>query len=156
MARKKEPSTAEKPERVVVDEIFDDGMARLLRAARRSGITDEKDFSIHTWGEEWEDFIESWRVEAFIGYPSKQRLREGDVFFIADGSKLNANYKPIPRDRAFAEHLLLPPEQSIEIARNEIKKQHYKLAATKMSIGEKDKKSLIEKVDKKFDSTPQL
>ena len=156
MAKKKELSLTQKSERVVVDEIFDDGMARLLRAARLADITDEKDFSIHAWGEECEDFIESWRVEAFVGYPTRQRLREGDVFFFADGSKLNVKYKPIPRDSASSEHLLLPSEKSIEIARNEIKKQFYKLSATKMSIGEKDKKSLIEKVDKKFDDTPQL
>jgi hypothetical protein len=156
MAKRKEPTPTKNSERVVVDEIFDDGMARLLRAARRSDITDKKDFYIHSWGEEREDFIESWRVEAFIGYPTKKQLREGDVFFIADGSKLNADYKPIPRARAAAEHLLIPPEKSIEMARNEIKKQYYKLVATQMSTSEKDKEVLIEKVDKKFEDTQQL
>lgn len=156
MAKKQEPAVSLKSERIVVDEIFADGMARLLRAARLPDITDEKDFSINAWSEEREDFIESWRVEAFVGYPTKQRLREGDVFFIADESKLNAKYKPIPRDSAASVHLLLPPDESLEIARNEIKKQFYKLSATKMSTGEKDKKSLIEKVEKKLDGTLQL
>ena len=64
------PGLSEKSERIVVDEIFDDGTARLLRAARLPNTAQEKDFAIHTWGEEREDFIEAWRVEAYVGYPS--------------------------------------------------------------------------------------
>lgn len=141
---------SEKSERIVVDEIFDDGTARLLRATRLPNTAQEKDFAIHTWGEEREDFIEAWRVEAFVGLPTKQRLKEGDVFFIADGTKLNANYQPIRRERARLEHLLLDWDTSREIARKEIKKQFYKLTASKISIGERDRKILIDKVDKKF------
>jgi hypothetical protein len=150
------PELSEKSERIVVDEIFDDGTARLLRAARLPNTAQEKDFAIHTWGEEREDFIEAWRVEAFVGYPSMLKLKEGDVFFIADGTKLNVNYKPIPRERARLEHLLLDWDTSREIARKEIKKQFYKLSASKISIGEKDRKILNDKIDKKFedDSPP--
>ncbi|MBW2119310.1 MAG: hypothetical protein JRH09_15500 [Deltaproteobacteria bacterium] len=151
MTKQKEPSLNKKSERVVVDEIFDDGIARLLRSPRLPNIADKVSFAIQNWDEEREDFIESWRVEAFVGYPSKQRLREGDVFFIADGSKLTANYKPIPREKARQEHLLLDWDISSGIARNEIKKQFSKLAATKMSTGTKDREKLIDKVDKKFD-----
>ena len=150
MPKKKEPIVNEKSERIVVDEIFDDGMARLLRVARSPNTAEEKDFAIHTWGEEREDFIKAWRVAAFVGYPSKLRLKEGDVFFIADGTKLNVNYKPIPRESACIEHLLLPRDTSREIARREIKKQFYKLAAAKMSTDSKDRYILINKVDKKF------
>ncbi len=150
MPKPKRPLLNEKSERLVVDEIFDDGMARLLRAGRLPDISDNKDYSIHTWGDEHEDFIESWKVEAFVGYPSNMKLKEGDVLFIADGTKLNPKYKPISRDIARVEHLLLPSDISTGIARTEIKKQFYKLAAAKMSIGEKDTKLLIEKIDKKF------
>ena len=155
MAKKQKSGNRPKSARIVVDEIFDDGMARLLRAPRRPDIGDEKDFSINTWDEEREDFIESWRVEAFVGYNTKRKLREGDVFFVTDDSMLNRKYKPIPRDIAAAKHLLLPPEESTTIARNEIKKQFYKLSATKMSTGEKDKMALIEKVEKKFKDASQ-
>lgn len=144
------PKPNKKSERVVVDEIFDNGIARLLRAARLPNTAEEKDFAIHTWGEEREDFIEAWRVAAFVGYPSKLRLKEGDVFFIADGTKLNVKYKAIPRERACIEHLLLPWDTSRKIARREIKKQFYKLAAAKMSTDSKDRNILINKVDKKF------
>ena len=44
MATKRELSSIKKSERVVVDEIFDDGLARLLRAARLADIADDKDF----------------------------------------------------------------------------------------------------------------
>ena len=150
MPKPKRPLINEKSERVVVDEIFDDGIARLLRAGRLPGTSDIKDYSIHTWGDEREDFFESWKVEAFVGYHSKMKLKEGDVFFIADGIKLNPKYKPIPRDIARVEHLLIPSDISTGIARTEIKKQFYKLAAVKMSIEEKDTELLIEKIDKKF------
>ncbi len=144
----------EKSERVVVDEIFDDGMVRLLRAGRLPDISDIEDYSIHTWGVEREDFLESWKVEAFVGYPSKIDLKEGNVFFIADGTKLNPKYKPIPRDIARIEHLLLPSDISAGMARTEIKKQFYKLAAAKMSIGKRDTELLIDKIDKKFKDEP--
>lgn len=150
MVKQKKPSLSKKSQRVVVDEIFDDGIARLLRAPRLPNIADKESFDIQNWEEEYEDFIESWRVEAFVGYPSNIKLKEGDVFFIADGSKLKANYKPIPRERASKEHLLLHWDASRKIARNEIKKQFSKLAVTKLSTGTKDREILIDKVDKKF------
>ncbi len=156
MVKQKEPSLNKKSERVVVDEIFDDGMARLLRAQRLPNIADKESFDIQNWDEEYEDFIESWRVEAFVGFPTNMTLKEGDVFFIADGSKLKANYKPIPRDKARQEHLLLDWDISRGIARNEIKKQFSMLSATKLSIGTKDREKLINTVDKKFDNIPQL
>ena len=120
MPKKREPIVNERSERIVVDEIFDDGMARLLRVA------------------------------AFVGYPSKLQLKEGDVFVIADGTKLNMSYKPIPRERASLEHLLIHSDTSREIARREIKKQFYKLTAAQVSTGERERNILIDKVDKKF------
>ena len=51
----------EKSERVVVDEIFEDGLARLLRAKRVAKHPDN-DLGIHTWDEEREDFIEACKV----------------------------------------------------------------------------------------------
>lgn len=156
MTKQKEPSLNKKSERVVVDEIFDDGIARLLRAPRLPKIADKESFDIQNWGEEYEDFIESWRVEAFVGFPSNIKLKEGDVFFIADGSRLTANYRPIPREKARQEHLLLDWDISRRIARNEIKKQFSMLSATKLSIDTKDREKLINTVDKKFGDTPQL
>ena len=151
MTKQKEPSLNKKSERVVVDEIFDDEIARLLRAPRLPKIADKESFGIQNWGEEYEYFIESWRVEAFVGYPSNQRLREGDVFFIADGSKLTTNYKPIPREKARQEHLLLNSDVSRDIARNEIKKQFSKLATNKLSEDARDREKLVERVEKKFE-----
>ena len=152
MAKQKKPSLNKNSQRVVVDEIFDDGTARLLRAQRLTGIVDRGKFNIDSWGAEEEDFIESWRVEAFVGFPSSMKLREGDVFYIADGSKMNAKYKPIPRERARKEHLLLPWDKSRQIARDEIKMQYSKLTAINLSISTKDRKSLINKVEKKFNT----
>ena len=115
-----------KSERVVVDEIFDNGTARILRA-KRDAEANESDLSLDTWKEELEDFIDAWRVEAFVGFTSQRHLHEGDVFFIIDGSRLNNKYKPIPREKARSLHLLLPWEKSREYARQEIKKEFSKL-----------------------------
>jgi hypothetical protein len=144
-----------KSERVVVDEIFEDGLARLLRAKRAAKHPDN-DLGIHTWDEEREDFIEAWKVEAFVGFPTQRNLAEGDVFFIVDGSKLNRAYKPKPRTVARSIHLLQPPDESTEIARTEIKKQFYKLSAAQISAGKKrDTDTLIKRVDKKFETDTQ-
>ena len=150
--KKKVPSQVfSNSERVVVDEIFDNGTTRLLRAKRLPEGA-EGDFSIQTWGEEREDFVAVWRVEAFVGFPSKQCLKEGDVFFIADGTKLNNTYKPIPRERARKEHLLMPWETSRKIARMEIKKQFYKFAVTRMATKPKERATLLKQVEKKFET----
>jgi len=141
---------SKKSERVVVDEIFEDGLARLLRAKRAPKHPDD-DLGIHTWDEESEDFIEAWRVEAFVGFPTQRSLGEGDVFFIVDGSKLNRDYKPIARDVARSVHLLRAWDESTEIARAEIKKQFYKLSAAQIAAGKKrDTDKLMRRVDKKF------
>ena len=143
---------SKKSERVVVDEIFEDGLARLLRAKRAPKHSDD-DLGIHTWDEEREDFIEAWRVEAFVGFPTQRSLEEGDVFFIVDGSTLHRNYKPIARDLARSVHLLRPWDESKEIARAEIKKQFYKLSAAQITAGKKrDTDKLIRRVDQKFEA----
>lgn len=159
-AAKKSPRPRSTPgsERVVVDEIFDDGTVRLLRA-KKSKNSSERDLSIEAWDSESECFMKAWQVEAFVGFPASRRLREGDVFFIADGSRLTTTYgtkrdarrkKPLPREVAAKEHLLRPAEQSRELARQEIKKEFYKLTASRVTSGEKELEKLIDVVEEKF------
>ena len=155
MKQKKTKTTGLKPtiksERVVVDELFDSGLARLLRAKRNTKY-DPEDFSMDAWEKEQEDFIESWRIEAFAGFPSGRKLQEGDVFFIVDGSKLNNTYKPVPRESARLKHLLLPGERAREIARSEIKKEFYKLSAIQISSDKKRERNiLLKRVEKNIE-----
>ncbi len=101
---------SERSERVVIDELFDDGSPRLLRARRLFGCA-SGDLSIGTWGEEREDFLASWLVEAFVGFTGTRRLAEGDVFFLVDGDDLSNAYRGdaiLPRPAADAKHLLDP------------------------------------------------
>ena len=139
-----------KSERVVVDELFESGFARILRARRIAGAS-PGDLGINTWGKEREDFLEAWRVEAFVGYSSGRRLREGNIFFIKDGTRLNGKYKPIPRDVAARIHLLLPWEESRRIARREIKREFAVISAVQMSPdSERLRERLVKRVEKKF------
>ncbi len=147
MTNDKMPSR--KSERVIVDEIMDNGIARILRAPRQPGAPPD-DLSINTWGDEREDFISAWRLEAFVGYETRQHLSEGDVFFVVDGEKLREEYKPIHRIEAQELHLLRPWDESRKIARNEIKMQFCKLAASAMATRPQQKKQLIQKVEKKY------
>ncbi|MFQ5486569.1 MAG: hypothetical protein ACE5DO_14725, partial [Desulfobacterales bacterium] len=152
-----------KSERVVVDEIFSDNTVRLLRA-KRSKNSGPKDFSIDTWNSECETFMKAWQVAAFVGLPTQRKLREGDVFFVTDGSKLTTTYgtpldkkrkKPIPREAAAREHLLSPIDKSRELARQEIKKEFYKLSACKMTSDKKEVEKLLKAVEDKFkDNAP--
>ena len=137
-------------ERIVVDEIFDDTKARILRARFEPANNRKEVFSIEHWGDETEDFIDAWRLEAFAGFPSARRLKEGDVFFVRDGRTLTNRYKPISRERAKETHLLLSWEDAHRIARVEIKKQYYKLAASQMAADRREKNALLKKVEKKF------
>lgn len=147
-----------KSERVVVDEIFDDGTARLLRA-NKSTNSAETDLSIEAWNNEYECFMKAWQVEAFVGFPTWRKLREGDVFLIADGSKLTTTYgttvdiqrkKPLPREVAAKAHLLRPADKTREIARTEIKKEFYKLSAARMTSDKNEMEQLIKTVEAKF------
>lgn len=136
-------------ERIVIDEIFDGRVARILRAPRLPGIN-TSELLIDTWGEEKEDFLDVWRLEAFVGFTSMHFLKEGDIFFIFDGRRLTNDYKPIPRIEAKHMHLLLSWDDSRQLARQEIKKEFYKLAAAKMTDHESSRNILMGKVDKKF------
>ncbi len=148
--KKKAPlKISAKSERVVVDEIFDNGTTRLLRASRLPDCA-EDDYSIETWSEEREEFVDAWRIEAFVGFTTNQNLKEGDVFFISDGTKLKKNYKPGSKEKARDEHLLLPWRTSREIARIEIKKQFHKLAATRIATRPGERNTFLKRVDKKF------
>ncbi|OGR04899.1 MAG: hypothetical protein A2511_02045 [Deltaproteobacteria bacterium RIFOXYD12_FULL_50_9] len=138
-----------KAERIVVDEIMDNGTARILRAPRLPD-TQIEDLSIKSWGDEEEDFISAWRIEAFVGYDSKQHLAEGDVFFIVNGAELNNEYKPINRREAMLTHLLLPWDESRRIARNEIKMQYQKLAASEIASKPREEQYLIQRIENKF------
>jgi hypothetical protein len=125
------PSLGPQSERVVVDELFDNGTVRLLRSRRKRNKR-KNDFSITAWGWEREDIMETWRVEAFVGFTGGRTLAEGDVFFVADGSELNDKYEPIPLKAAQQEHLLMDWDDSREMARKDIKEQFYRLAATQV------------------------
>lgn len=151
-----------KSERIVVDEIIDgdDGKTtvRLLRA-KRSMNSSPEDMSIEAWNSETEDFIEAWQVEAFVGLPPGRKLREGDVFFIADRSKLDKYYgtkrskrhkKPLPRTVAENIHLLSPEENSREVARREIKMQFENLYATSITTDESDLNKMRSVINEKF------
>jgi hypothetical protein len=138
-----------KAQRIVVDEIMDNGTARILRAPRLPNAQ-AKDLSMKSWGDEQEDFISAWRLEAYVGFDSKQHLSEGDVFFIVDGAKLNNEYKPINRLEARELHLLLPWDESRKIARNEIKMQYQKLAAAEIASKPREEQYLLQRIENKF------
>ena len=133
-------------ERIVVDEIIENNQkwpkVRLLRAKRLPNKSDD-DLGIETWSEEVEDFISAWRVEAFVGFESRRKLREGDVFLVKDGRKLTEKYEPIERYRAVQDHLLVHWDESTEFARLEIKKGFAGLAAVQAAGTNKE---LVEKL----------
>jgi hypothetical protein len=141
-----------KSERVVVDEILEDDVVRLLRAKRKADAP-EADLGIDTWMDEKETFIKAWILEAFVGFPTQRKIKEGDVFYLVDGSKLHKHYKPIPRERARSIHHLKPWEETRSMARKEIKKEFFKLTAIKMASGnQKEKERLLKKVEKSIES----
>lgn len=147
-----------KSERIVVDEIFDDGTVRLLRAKKKRE-SPSGDLSIGAWDDEREYFIKAWQIEAFVGFQTARKLREGDVFLIVDGSQLTNKYgtkldprhkKPLPRKVAAKMHLIHPADRTREFARKEIKKEFYKLSAAKMTADKKELNEIIKMVEEKF------
>lgn len=149
---------SEKSERIVVDEVFDDKKARILRANRREDAT-AGDVSIGTWGEEREEVVSTWRLEAFVGFSGGRKLREGDVFLVVDGTLFDDSYDPrkleITRDAARKNHLLVDYDLSRSEARMEIKQQAFLLTAMRLAQGnEQAVKTLSRRIDQKF-STDQ-
>lgn len=133
-----------KTERVVVDEIMENGKARILRAPRLPGFPDS-DLSMDTWGDEAEDAITVWKLEAYVGFKAPRTLKEGDVFFIRDGSNLNEQYagaKVIKRDTAAGRHLIGTADESREQARKEIKERFYNLTAQRIGRNRQDRQNL--------------
>ena len=136
-------------ERVVVDEIFENGTVRLLRA-KRLPETNENDLGVENWDIEQEDFQRAWLVAAFVGYPSNKKLQEGDVFFFVNGEKLDKKYKPIKRDEARKKHLLRSWGESRDIARTEIKTEYYKLSASQLANSDVERDHLFNKIETKI------
>jgi len=134
----------ENSERVVVDEIMENGRARILRAPRLPK-TPRADLGIDTWGDEVEEAITVWKLEAYVGFKAPRKLKEGDVFFIRDGSDLSETYvgpKVIARDKAAEKHLIEAADQSREQARNEIKERVFNLTAQRAGRNKQDRDRL--------------
>ena len=137
-------------ERIVVDEIFKEAVpiARLLRSKRKQGAP-EYNMGIDNWDDETEDFIETWRVEAFVGYPSHLHLVEGDVFFVRDGFRLTQEYEPTIDE--IKTHLLMHYDDSKKLAREEIKAEYARLSVASLAVqDQKHHKQLDNLVNKKF------
>ena len=145
--------THPKAQRVVVDEIMDTGVARILRADRLPGFK-VSDLGIQSWSEEKEDFIEAWKLEAFVGLTGGRKLREGDVFFVKDGTLLNRNYRGkriIKRLEARKKHLIESLNDSTERARWEIKDETRKLTADYLATSKAEKNRLYKIIMKQKD-----
>ena len=137
--------TYAKAERVVVDEIMENGRARILRAPRLPGKPDT-DLGIDTWGDEVEDAITVTKLEAYVGFTVPRRLTEGDVFFVRDGSTLSEAYKGrkvIGRAKAAEKHLITEPDESREEARKEIKERFFSLTAQRAGRNQQDRRDLF-------------
>ncbi|NIM17934.1 MAG: hypothetical protein GTO45_38650 [Candidatus Aminicenantes bacterium] len=140
-------------ERIVVDEIFKESVpfARLLRSKRKEGAP-EYDMGIDNWDDETEDFIETWRVEAFVGYPPHMHLSEGDVFFVRNGYRLTQEYEREEDEAESKTHLLMHWDESKKLAREEIKAEYAKLFVASIAVQDlKHHKQLVNMVEKKFD-----
>ncbi|HPM75915.1 MAG TPA: hypothetical protein PK961_02405 [bacterium] len=136
-------------ERVVVDEVFDDGVVRLLRAKHKASKKDA--LTLDLWQDETIDVMKTKQVEAFVGFTAPRKLREGDVFYLVDGRLLNDDYKPIGRKQARLEHLLLDWDKGREFAREEIK-YHVRMLNVKHAESgtETDRQTIARLVDRSF------
>jgi len=162
----KRPRPNPKSERMVIDEVFSDGTARVLRASRKKD-RDDHGLDIEAWENEKEQEAKVLHLEFLLEHELEGRhLKEGDVFFLADGEdffekrlkhirKILKNYdkfdlEQVRREkktllREFSdiakklkpEHLIETAAASRELARREIKKEYHKLTVTQ---GIKDKK----------------
>lgn len=137
-------------ERVVVDEIFDNGTVRLLRARRNKAHLDDPGLGIKTWGKEKEEIWKSEDAELFVGFPPGRRLQEGDVFFIKDGSIFKKKLIKQYRKRPPSSPLLMGLNESRRKARDEIKEEFYNLTALQIAKNAETFESLKKQVSKKI------
>jgi hypothetical protein len=181
----KRPRPNPKSERVVIDEVFSDGTARVLRASRKKDRNDHG-LDIEAWENEKEKEVKVLHLEFLLAHELEGRhLKEGDVFFLVDGEdffekrlkhvrEILKNYdkfdlEQVQREKKTIlqefpdiaktlqpEHLIETTEASRELVRREIKKEYQKLTVTQ---GIKDKKirdQLYEAVEKAVESEQEM
>lgn len=181
----KRPRPNPKSERVVIDEVFSDGTARVLRASRKKDRNDHG-LDIEAWENEKEKEVKILHLEFLLAHELEGRhLKEGDVFFLVDGEdffekrlkhvrEILKNYdkfdlEQVQREKKTIlqefpdiaktlqpEHLIETTEASRELVRREIKKEYQKLTITQ---GIKDKKirdQLYEAVEKAVESEQEM
>lgn len=181
----KRPRPNPKSERVVIDEIFSDGTARVLRASRKKDRNDHG-LDIEAWENEKEKEVKVLHLEFLLAHELEGRhLKEGDVFFLVDGEdffekrlkhvrEILKNYDKFDLEQVQRvkktilqefpdiakilkpEHLIETTEASRELVRREIKKEYQKLTVTQ---GIKDKKirdQLYEAVEKALESEEEM
>lgn len=181
----KRPRPNPKSERVVIDEVFSDGTARVLRASRKKDRNDHG-LDIEAWENEKEKEVKILHLEFLLAHELEGRhLKEGDVFFLVDGEdffekrlkhvrEILKNYdkfdlEQVQREKKTIlqefpdiaktlqpEHLIETTEASRELVRREIKKEYQKLTVTQ---GIKDKKirdQLYEAVEKAVESEQEM
>jgi hypothetical protein len=185
MERIKRPRPNPKSERVVIDEVFSDGTARVLRASRKKDRNDPG-LDIEAWENEKEKEVKILHLEFLLAHEREGRhLKEGDVFFLVDGEEFfekrlkhvqellkkydKLDLEQVQREEKTIlqefpdiakilkpEHLIETTEASRVLVRREIKKEYQKLTVTQ---GIKDKKirdQLYEAVEKAVESEEEM
>lgn len=181
----KRPRPNPKSERVVIDEVFSDGTARVLRASRKKDRNDTG-LDVEAWENEKEQEVKVLHLEFLLEHELEGRhLKEGDVFFVVDGEdffekrlkrirEILKNYdkfdlEQVQREKKTIlqefsdiaktlkpEHLIETTEASRELARREIKKEYHKLTVTQGIRDKKIRDQLYEAVEKAVESEKEM
>lgn len=181
MEPNKRPQPNPKSERVVIDEVFSDGTARVLRASRKKDRNDIG-LDIDAWENEIEQEVKILHVEFLLEHELQGRhLKEGDVFFLSDGEDFferrlrsiqevledydKFDLEQIQKEKKiilqkfsdFAmklepEPLIATTEASRKLARREIKKEYHKLIVTQGIKDEKIRDQLYKAVETAVES----
>ena len=153
-------------ERVVVDSVFSDRTARLLRAPRKkSAVTTE--LACSEWGREKECPVKCEALEVLLVKELKgQKIKEGDVFFIHNGRDffdrkikritkvLAKKHDPRSEDKLLRkarlgpEELICSPPDAKWLARQEMKTEFAKLLTAQGVRQDKVRNRVFNDVDK--------
>jgi hypothetical protein len=181
----KRPRPNPKSERMVIDEVFSDGTARVLRASRKKDRNDHG-LDIEAWENEKEQDVKVLHLEFLLAHELEGRhLKEGDVFFLVDGEdffekrlkhvrEILKNYDKFDLEQVLREkktllqefsdiaktlkpeHLIETAAASRELARREIKKEYHKLTVTQGIKNKKIRDQLYEEVEKAVESEEEM
>ena len=114
--------SSEMPQRIVIDEVFPDGVYRILTAQMKSQAKEADFTDLRAWDEEKEHIVSEKELSVLLSEKQLKEIREGQVFSIRQERSRNITDE-VKKNMKGRVNILLDREGKKKETQNEVKQR---------------------------------